>query len=139
MTDSRKQSWLGSLLASVLSLCGCGQPANPPAQGRPEATVTEEIPVSGFDADGEPVIRKRSDGSLWIHFEAMPPFFAEEDGTEAEFEDFESKLQDALGVPVRREDREVFVIANPGPDTAARAKAWLQGYRGERGRKGEEE
>jgi hypothetical protein len=93
----------------------------------------EEVSVSGFDADGEPVIRKHSDGSLWIHFEAMPPFFAEEDGTEAEFEDFESKLQEALGVRVRREDREVFVIANPGPDTAARAKAWLEGYRGRRG------
>jgi hypothetical protein len=95
-----------------------------------EPTLVEEIAVSGFDPDGEPVIKKWSDGSMWIHFEAMPPFFAEEDGTEAAFETFETQIQDAIGVPVIREDREVFVIPNPQPDTAAKAKAWLESYRG---------
>jgi hypothetical protein len=129
MTDARKKTLIGSLIASILSLCGCGQSAAPPRQGSPEPTLIEEISVSGFDSDGEPVIKKWSDGSIWIHFEAMPPFFAEDNGTEAEFENFETKIQEALGVPVRRDDREVFVIADPKPDTGAKAKAWLEAYR----------
>ena len=56
-------------------------------------------------------------------------FFAEDEGTEAVFENFEVKIQQALGVPVRRDDREVFVIAKPEPDTAEKAKAWLEAYR----------
>jgi len=59
----------------------------------------------------------------------MPPFFAENEGTEADFENFETKVQEALGVPVRRDDREVFIIANPNPDTAQKAKEWLEAYR----------
>ena len=39
---------------------------------------------------------------------------------------FETKIQEALGVPVRRDDREVFIITNPKPDTAETAKAWLE-------------
>jgi len=129
MSDNRKSTLIGSLIASILSLCGCAQSGAPPRQGAPEPTVIEEIRVNGFDPDGEPVIKKWSDGSIWIHFEAMPPCFAEEDGTEAEFEGFETRIQEALGVPVRRDDREVFVITDPKPDTAAKAKAWLEAYR----------
>lgn len=126
--NTRKKSLIGSLFASMLSLCGCGQTPSPqhPAQGEP--TLVEEITVTGFDTDGEPVIRKWSDGSLWIHFEAMPPFFAEDNGTESEFETFELKIQEALGVPVVREDREVFVIQNHAADTAEKAKSWLEGF-----------
>jgi len=59
----------------------------------------------------------------------MPPFFAEDNGTGADFENFETKVQEALGVAVRRDDREVFIIANPKPDTAEKANAWLEAYR----------
>jgi hypothetical protein len=129
MNQTRKKSLIGSLIASILSLYGCGQPEGPPSQGGGEPTLVEEVSVSGFDPEGEPVIKKWSDGSIWIHFEAMPPFFAEDEGTEAEFETFEVKVQEALGVPVRRDDREVFVITDPKPDTVEKAKAWLEAYR----------
>jgi cytochrome oxidase Cu insertion factor (SCO1/SenC/PrrC family) len=129
MSDDRKKTLIGSFVAAILSLCGCGHPGAPPKQVVPKPTVIEEVSVSGFDQDGEPVIKKWSDGSIWIHFEAMPPFFAEDEGTEADFEKFETKVQEALGVPVRRDDREVFIIADPKPDTAQKAKEWLEAYR----------
>jgi hypothetical protein len=125
----RNKTIVGSLLASLLWICGCGQSVRPPNERADEPTLIEEIAVNGFDPDGEPVIKKWSDGTLWIHFEAMPPFFAEDDGTENEFETFELKIQDALGVAVHRDDREVFVIKQPEPDTADKAKAWLEAYR----------
>jgi hypothetical protein len=128
MTD-RNKTVFGSLLASLLSLCGCGQPSPFPNEHAEEPTLIEEITVTGFDPDGEPVIKKWSDGTLWIHFEAMPPFFAEDDGTEKEFEAFELKIQDALSVAVHRDDREVFIIRRPKPDTALKAKDWLEAYR----------
>lgn len=59
----------------------------------------------------------------------MPPFFAEDEGTEADYEAFEKTIQDSLGVTVIREDREVFVIKDPKPDTAEQAKAWLETFR----------
>ncbi len=131
---AHKKTLIGSIIASMLSLCGCGQntpPPSPPAHDEP--TLIEQIKVTGFDADGEPIINKWSDGSLWIHFQAMPPFFAEDNGTESEFETFELKVQDALGVPVVREDREVFVIRNPAPDTAEKAKSWLENFHNNNG------
>ena len=85
--------------------------------------LVEEIAVTRFDSDGEPVIKQWSDGSLRIHFEAMPPFFAEDEGTESDFDNFEDKCQDVLGVSVTRDDREVFVIQNPESDTAEKAKS----------------
>ena len=129
MTNASKRTLIGSLIAAAVSIFGCGKPAASPEQATPEPGVIEQISVSGFDRDGEPVIKKWSDGSIWIHFDAMPPFFAEDEGTETDFEKFEVKIQQALGVPVRRDDREVFVIAEPEPDTAEKAKAWLEAYR----------
>lgn len=130
--NTRKKTLIGSMIASLLSLCGCGHDSSPPA-AQDEPTLIEEMKVTGFDADSEPVLKRWSDGSLWIHFEAMPPFFAEDNGTESEFETFETKIQDALGVPVVREDREVFVIQNPNPDTAEKAKSWLEGFHENKG------
>ena len=126
---NQNKTIFGSLLASLLSICGCGHPAPPSNQPADEPTLIEEIAVNGFDPEGEPAIKKWSDGTLWIHFEAMPPFFAEDDKTENEFEAFELKIQDALGVDVLRDDREVFIIKQPNPDTAEKAKAWLEAYR----------
>jgi hypothetical protein len=126
--STHRKTLIGALLAPFLSLIGCGPSGTPTKQSAPQPTVVEEIAVSGFDPEGEPVIRKMSDGSVSIHFEAMPPFFAEDEGTEAEFENFEAKMQKALGVPVRRDDRELFVIPDPKSDTAAKAKTWLETY-----------
>lgn len=95
-------------------------------QGEPSAI--KEITVSGFDADGEPIIQEWSDGSLSIHFEAMPPFFSEENGTEPEFKNFELELAKALGVPVVREDRELFTMKNPKADTSQKAQSWLEEF-----------
>ena len=123
--NEHKKTLVGSILGTLLSVCGCGHA--PPNSGEP--TLVQVIAVTGFDSDGEPVIKKWSDGSLWIHFEAMPPFFAEDDGTESEFDNFEEQMQDVLGVSVARDDREVFVIQNPESDTAEKAKAWLEAFR----------
>jgi hypothetical protein len=125
---TNKKRLFSSLTASLLSLCGCGQ--SPPAaqNDNAELILIEETQVSGFDPDGEPVIKRWSDGSIWIHFEAMPPFFSEEDGTESEFDEFELIVQNAIGVTVKREDREVFVIQNPDTDTVEKVTSWLGGF-----------
>ena len=132
--NNRTKTLVGSFIASVLSLCGCA-PNALTANGTAQAnlTIIEEVKVTGFDSEGEPCIRKLSDGSLWIHFEAMPPFFAEDAGIESSFDAFELKIQEALGVPVSREDRELFVIRSPAVDTAEKAKAWLEGFRTKNG------
>src|SRR5687767_1448633 len=67
MSDDRKKTLIGSFVASMVSLCGCGQPGAPPKPAAAEPTVIEAVSVKGFDADGEPVIKKWSDGSIWIH------------------------------------------------------------------------
>nr|WP_271891256.1 hypothetical protein [Planctomicrobium sp.] len=126
--NEHKKTLVGSFLSAILSLCGCGN-TPPSLSDVSEPTLVEEMTVTGFDSDGEPVIKTWSDGSIRIHFEAMPPFFSEENGTESEFENFEERIQDALDVSVSRDDREVFVIQNPEPDTAEKAKAWLQAFR----------
>ncbi|NNE00285.1 MAG: hypothetical protein HKN47_23450 [Pirellulaceae bacterium] len=130
MTNS-KNSFIGYIIGGLLSLCGCSQELPTPSDAG-EPTLVEEVSVSGFDSDSEPVIKKWSDGTLSIVFEAMPPFFAEEDGTESDFESFDVVIQDVLGVSVSRQDREVFVIDNPDPDTAAKAKAWLETFHDQR-------
>ena len=114
-----------SLIAAVASLFGCSQ-AQPPAA--PASQVAEELEVSGFDPDGEPVIRTSQDGSITIVFEAMPPFFAEENGTEADFEKFEETMSQQLGLPVEREDREVFIIRKAPAGTAERIRQWLSTF-----------
>lgn len=68
-----------------------------------------------------------SDGTLVIVFNFMPPSFAEDD--EDGFADFDKQLEKALGVPVRWEDREFFLIRNPANDTADKARSFLEGYR----------
>src|SRR5690349_366062 len=90
---------VSSLIALVLAISGCSEPAVPAKEPAKDAaknnagdpTLVESIPVKGFDPDGEPVIKKWSDGTLQIHFEAMPPFFAEDQGTERQFDNFEGK------------------------------------------------
>lgn len=127
---TRGRSLIASLLAGAASLFGCSK--NDPPAAAP-SRVSQELTVTGFDADGEPVVRVMDDGSINIVFEAMPPFFAEDNGTEAEFEKFEDVISKQIGLPVDREDREVFVIRNAPAGAAEQIKEWLATFhQGER-------
>jgi hypothetical protein len=89
------------------------------------------IPLSGFDPEGEPNVRVMADGSLYVVFEFMPPTWAEEDPTS--FDDFDQQLSRAIGVPVVWEDREFFQVPQPGSDTVARVRQFVEQYRSTRG------
>ena len=119
-------------LLLLLGLSGCSQ--QPPAKSTGneaatmnQATVVKTIAVSGFDPDGEPEIREMSDGTLAVLFNFMPPSYAEDE--EAKYADFEKQIEQAVGVPVYREDRERFLLRNPQSDTAEKLKAFLESYR----------
>jgi hypothetical protein len=100
----------------------------PISSTRWEAGMTT-VTVQGFDSAGEPEIRSGEDGALEIMFNFMPPLNgASEPYPDAVFDTFEVVLVKALGVDVIREDRELFVIPNPQPDTLARAKAYLETF-----------
>ncbi len=88
------------------------------------ATPAQTIRFSGFDPDGEPQIQVMPDNSLRLKFEFMPPMWGE-DKPEL-FDHFDKRLQEAIGVPVQWEDREVFLIRNPAPDTVERITAFLE-------------
>jgi hypothetical protein len=117
------------MLSWLLSLCGGGGTDSPSGDLDPNATLVREIAVAGFDSDGEPVIREMSDGSLWIHFEAMPPFFADDDPASFDIDIFRSQMQSAAGAAVVQDDREVFIIAEPTDETLDSIKLWLETYR----------
>ncbi|TWU52044.1 hypothetical protein Poly59_36410 [Rubripirellula reticaptiva] len=117
------------MLSWFLTLCGCGDNNSTRLDFDPNASIVREIAVVGFDVDAEPVIREMSDGSIWIHFEAMPPFFADDDPSSFDVQDFHDQLQSAAAAPVTHDDREVFAIAKPTPETANALKLWLETYR----------
>lgn len=89
-----------------------------PADGTP----LTEITVEGFDPAGEPVLRMLADGSMEIVFNFMPPLFAKDP---APFDSFDATLAAKLDVAVEWQDREVFRIAQPQPDSVARAIDYL--------------
>ncbi len=86
----------------------------------------EIVTVTGFDPEGEPQVRILSDGSLRVVFEFMPPSWAED--APNRFNDFDRQLADAVEVPVVWEDREVFLIVQPAPDTVERIRRFLESY-----------
>ncbi len=86
----------------------------------------EVISLTGFDPDGEPVIRRMTDGSLYIVFEFMPPSWGED--APERFDDFDQQLARAIGVTVDWEDREFFWVKQPAPDTVERVQAFLAKY-----------
>jgi hypothetical protein len=92
--------------------------------------VVQTIKLAGFDPKGEPVIRVMGDGSLLIVFNFMPPSFVPEDQGLGAFADFDKQLERAAGVPVVWDDREVFVVQQPKPDTVERLRKFIEGYRG---------
>ncbi len=87
--------------------------------------VTETIEMSGFDPAGEPEIRVMAEGGLQVFFNFMPP---SHDDDEAKYEDLDEQMSVALGVEVEQEDREVFIIAEPRPDTIKRLCAFIADY-----------
>src|SRR4051812_16298538 len=91
--------------------------------------VVQTIPLAGFDPEGEPEVRVMADGSLFVVFNFMPPSWAEDEGDLGPFEDFDRQIERAVGVPVAWEDREVFLIARPRPDTISRIRTFIEAYR----------
>ena len=92
--------------------------------------VKQTIKLKGFDPKGDPVIRIMADGSLLIVFTFMPPSFVPDGDGLGPFSDFDKQLEQAVGVPVVWDDREVFVIPQPKPDTVERVRNFIEGYRG---------
>jgi hypothetical protein len=96
--------------------------------------IRQTIKLTGFDPEGEPVIRVMADGSLLIVFNFMPPSFVPEEQQTGEsglgpFADFDKQLQRAAGVPVVWDDREVFVVQKPKKDTVERIRKFIESYR----------
>ena len=119
-------------LAFVIVLAGCGhEPLGKANLNEPEKMnqpiLVKTTTLSGFDPEGEPEVREMSDGSLMVVFNFMPPSYAEDE--EEKYADFEKQMERAVGVPVFRDDRELFLIRKPRSDTAEKLKAFLEGYR----------
>lgn len=91
-------------------------------------SVVRTEAIEGFDPEGDPELRVMSDGSLELVFEFMPPSFVLEAGEDdlARFDDFDVRLAEAIGAEVLWEDREVFLIPAPGPDTIDRIREFLR-------------
>jgi hypothetical protein len=121
------------VFAALATAVGCSQPAAPtapPANGANRmGKVKQEIPLSGFDPKGEPVIRAMADGSLYVVFNFMPPSYVPDEDGLGPFEDFDKQLELAAGVPVEWEDREFFLIRQPAPGTIERVRRFIEGYR----------
>lgn len=89
------------------------------------STEVSTIELTGFDPGGDPRVQIMSDGSARLSFEFMPPSFIDDRNAYA---DFDRQIEAAIGVPVFWEDREVFVIPGPAPDTIARLTDFIQNY-----------
>jgi hypothetical protein len=137
--------WSSFLVVVVILTLGCARELTAPSTpAHNEATkpstvekgaagkmdeIKETIKLSGFDLEGEPVIRVMGDGSLLIVFNFMPPSFVPDGAGMGPFADFDKQLERAAGVPVVWDDREVFVIQKPKRDTVKKLQKFLEGYR----------
>ncbi len=90
--------------------------------------VARTITLKGFDPAGEPEIRLLHDGTLYVVFNFMPPSFCDKNNLGG-FDNFDRQLEEAVGVPVVWEDRELLCIAKSEPDTIARLQRFIQDYR----------
>jgi hypothetical protein len=85
--------------------------------------------VEGFDSDGEPEIRLYDDGKIEVMFNFMPPSNGNPDLIDNfMFDSFEMALENALGVKVTREDRELFLIDRPKLKTTVELKQYLETF-----------
>jgi hypothetical protein len=97
-----------------------------------DTIVAKEYDVADFGgAKSELTLRKS--GQLYLIVE-VPPFFDgngnEIDGDKdfPEAMEFENLIAEYVGVPVYREDREIFVIKKPKADTGDRIKEFIENY-----------
>lgn len=89
----------------------------------------QTIAVEGFDCDGEPEIKQYGDGKIEVIFNFMPPSNGNPDLSEDPvFDEFETVMEQQLGVPVERDDREFFVIHKPNENTANDLKNFLENF-----------
>lgn len=90
--------------------------------------VVRTITLKGFDPSGEPEIRLLQNGTMYVVFNFMPPSFRDESNS-GSFDNFDCQLEEAVGVPVVWEDRELFYIERPETDTIDRLRRFIQDYR----------
>jgi hypothetical protein len=87
------------------------------------------IAIRGFDSSGEPEIWAGDASGIEIVFNFMPPLNGADDpNPHPVFDTFEVVLARVLGVDVVRDDRELFLIPKPQPDTIARAQVFLETF-----------
>jgi len=100
--------------------------------------AVEEVPLTGFDPEGEPSVRRTAAGRLWLGFQFMPPSWAPDEDREelGPWADFDKQLAQAIGTPVVWEDREWFRIDRPGADTIPAIQQFLVTVRRRSGRAG---
>jgi hypothetical protein len=85
--------------------------------------------IRGFDRQGEPELRAGENGAIELVFNFMPPLTSSGAERQPElFDKFEAVLARHVGVPVARDDREVFVISHPKPETASQIAAYLAAF-----------
>lgn len=113
-------------IALLLLACLCAGVSH--AQGPADAPA-RVVRVSGFDTQGEPVIRVMQNGELRVVFNFMPPSWYDDAGELGPFRDFDKQLEKSIGVPVVWEEREFFVIHKPAADSVERISVFLHDYR----------
>ena len=88
------------------------------------------VEIDSFDPDGRAWLTQEEDGSLSIAFEFMPPLSerAEPPDHLGRFRHFDREMADAIGADVFWEDREVFRIKSPAPDTTQRLREFARTY-----------
>lgn len=93
----------------------------------------EIIELSGFDPYGEPELRRMKNGELWLRFNFMPPTWVPEEERDdfGRCRQFDQKLSRAVNSPVLWDDREVFLIEKPHPDTVEQVRKFLAEFRRE--------
>jgi len=94
--------------------------------------VEQEVEIGDFGG-AKPSLTLRKTGRLYLIVE-VPPFYDGEgndiDGDDdfPEANEFEDLIAEYVGVPVNREDREVFRIDNPEADTMSKVKEFIENY-----------
>jgi len=95
----------------------------------------KRIAIRGFDPAKEPFIEELDDGSLRIVFEAMPPSNCKNPNELLRFRHFRLELEYEAGTPVIHDDREIFIVPSPRPDSAERLERFLSTVRQPRPKK----
>ena len=94
--------------------------------------VEHEIEVADFGG-AKPSLTLRKSGNVYLIVEC-PPFY-DGDGNEIdgnkdfpEAMEFEKLISDYIGVPVKREDREVFLIEKANIEIMRKVKSFIENY-----------